>query len=176
MKSEGQIRQKVKQVIFRHRKEYVVRGLARRPGNWEYNEKVRLPVHMANRASIGVCGYCPDGEMPNNVVCDSTMGGDRQASECQFFQERHTAEDLKEEFNVKLGIEGGPPREIGYIAQEYPDVAALLWVMGPGKASSREAPATEPESQENILAFFGDGEEPEDLPDRPLVEDDHGDS
>jgi len=169
LKSEGQIKQKVKQVIFRHRKEYVRQGLSRHPENCQYNEKIHLPVHMANRATLGVCGHCFDGESPRNLVCDSTMGGDRQAADCTFFQDRNSAEELKDEFNRKLGIDGGAPREIGYIAQEYPDVAALLWVLGPSKDTNKEEP--EPESESNILAFFGDVEEPDEVPERPLVED-----
>jgi len=173
VKTEGQIKQKVKQVIFRHRKEYVRHGLSRRPENCSYNERVHLPVHMANRATMGVCGHCFDGDTPRNLVCDSTMGGDRQAEGCSFFQERTSADDLKDEFNRKLGL-NGPAVEIGYIAKEYPDVAALMWVMGPGKDANREEPAKELERQSNILAFFGDEEEPEEIPERPLVEEDHG--
>jgi hypothetical protein len=178
VKSEGQLKQKAKQIIFRHRKAYVQRGLAKRPENCSHNRKVSLPVHMANRATLSVCGYCPDDGAPNNVVCDSTMGGDRQAGECPFFEARRTAEALKDEFNRKLGLNGHAV-EIGYIAKEYPDVAALLWVMGPGKPANREAPPPEPENQGNILAFFGDfadelAEEPDDVPERPLVEDDDG--
>lgn len=168
MKSEGQIKQKAKQTIFRHRKKYVEAGLSPRPQNCTYNTKVRLPVHMANRATLHVCGYAPDGSTPNNVVCDSTMGGDKQAAECPYFECRLEADALKQDFNQKLGIEGGAPKEIGYIAKEYPDVAALLWVMGPGKNSNSEEPAEE--EQANILAFFGNAEEPDDLPERPLVE------
>jgi len=164
MKTEGQIKQKAKQVIFRHRKEYVRQGLARRPPNCLYNEEVTLPVHMANRATIHVCGYYPGADR-NNVVCDSTMGGDRQAAECPYFRVRRSPEALKDEFHDRIG------RGIGYLAKAYPDVAALMWVMGPGKETSREEAESEPEpeNQGNILAFFGE-EEPEDLPERPLVE------
>jgi len=175
VKTEGQIKQKIKQVVFRHRKAYVQRGMARRPENCAHNERVTLPVHMANRASLGVCGYCPDGSSPNNVVCDSTMGGDRQAAECPYFGQRKSADALKDEFNRKLGLDGGTPAEIGYIAKEYPDVAALLWVMGPGKGANREAPPPEPETQSNILAFFGDEDEPDHIPERPLVEEEVAD-
>jgi len=168
MKSEGQIRQKVKQVIFRHRKEHVRQGLVKRPTNCRYNEEVRLPANMANRATIRVCGYHP-AEYRNNVVCDSSMGGDPQATECPYFQPLHSPEDLKEEFNAKLGL-NGTTVEIGVIAKEYPDIAALMWVMGPAKNVNTEEPDS---SEENtILAFFGNGEEPEELPERPLVDDD----
>lgn len=167
MKTEGQVKQKVKQVIFRHRKAYIQSGLAKRPENCSYNERVTLPVHMANRASLGVCGYCPDGSSPNNVVCDASMGGERQAAECPYFEASQSADALKDDFNRRLGLDGSAV-EIGYIAKEYPDVAALMWVMGPSKNANRDEPPPEPEG--NILAFFGDADEPENLPDRPLVD------
>lgn len=170
MKGEGQIKQKVKQVVFRHRKAYIRRGMARHPENCVFNEQIHLPVHMANRASLRVCGYCPEGGEPSKVMCDATMGGERQAAECPVFQAHKSAEELKEEFNDKLGIEGGPPKEIGYIAQAYPDVAALLWVLGPGQGVNVGAPSEE-NGEPNILAFFDDGKEVGDIPERPLVED-----
>jgi hypothetical protein len=170
VKTEGQIKQKVKQVIFRHRKAFIRRGLARHPENCVYNERVKLPVHMSNRATLHICGYCPDGSTPNNVVCDASMGGDRQAAECPYFEAHRSADVLKEEFNDLLGIDGGAPKEIGFIAKEYPEVAALLWVLGPGKGANSEAPEDE-EQQPNILALFGSGEDLGDVPERPLVED-----
>lgn len=171
MKTEGQVRQKLKQVIFRHRKEFVHAGLARRPQNCAHNRTVRLPVHTGNRASLRVCNYrLGDDEM--NVVCDPTMAGDEQAQECPYFSCRQTASSLKEEFKAKLGLDGSSV-QIGVIASEYPDVAALMWVMGPGKNVDVHDPD---EPQENILALFGSDalEEPERLPRRPLVEDGDG--
>lgn len=169
MKTEGQIKQKVKQVIYRHRKEFIRRGVATRPENCEHNRRISLPQHHSNRGILGVCGYCPEGEGPRNIVCDSSMEGDRQAAECPYYKGARTASALKTEFNERLGLDGGQPVEIGYIAKEYPDVAALLWVLGPSKQVNTTEPAPEPE--ENILAFFGDEDEPEDVPERPLVED-----
>ena len=107
MKTEGQIKQKVKQVIFRNRKAFIRHGLARHPENCAYNERVKLPVHMANRATLHVCGYCPDEGDPNNVVCDASMGGDRQAAECPYFEADRSADALKEEFNDLLGVVPG---------------------------------------------------------------------
>jgi len=170
MKSDGQINQKIKQVIFRHRKAYIQKRLARHPDNCTFNDRVGLPIHMSNRASLGVCGYCDENDEPNNVTCDASMGGEQQAIACPYFEADKEAEELKKEFNENLGIEGGSPKEIGYIAKEYPDVAALLWVLGP----SKDAKTAEPPQKEepNILAFFGNGETVEDVPERPLVEED----
>lgn len=173
MKNEGQIKQKVKQVIFRHRKAYIQHGLARKPENCSHNDVVRLPVHMSNRATLHICGYCPDGIVPTNVVCDSTMGGDRQAAECPFFRSKKNASTLKEDFNRKLGLNGESPVEIGYIAKEYPDVAALMWVLGPGSKEHNSEEPEEEENEPNILAFFGDGEDVGAIPERPFVEESH---
>jgi len=177
VKSESQIKQKVKQVIFRHRKRYVQEGLARHPQNCVHNDKIHLPVHTSNRATIRVCtwgiahvkspGEGHDGEAWNNRVCDASMGGEQQAVECPFFTPCSTADELKAEFNENLGIEGGTPKDIGYIAKHYPDVAALLWVLGPSKGARTEDPEDE---DPNILAFFGKGEGVTEVPERPLVE------
>lgn len=168
MKTEAQVRQKLKQVIFRHRKEFVREGLSRRPQNCAHNRTVRLPVHTGNRASLRVCDY-RQGDDAMDVVCDPTMAGDEQAQECPFFACRQTASSLKEDFKAKLGLDGSPV-QIGVIASEYPDVAALMWVMGPGKNVDKNDPE---DAQESILALFGSDafEEPETLPRRPLVED-----
>jgi len=94
------------------------------------------------------------------------MGGEQQAVECPFFTPCSTADELKAEFNENLGIEGGTPKDIGYIAKHYPDVAALLWVLGPSKGARTEDPEDE---DPNILAFFGKGEGVTEVPERPLV-------
>lgn len=168
MKSEGQVRQKLKQVIYRHRKNYVNEGMARRPENCDHNRVVRLPLHTGNRASIRVCGYVDDDGGTNDLVCDSTMAGEDQARECPYFCEGRSAEDLKDEFNRKLGLDGSEI-QIGFIAKEYPDVAALMWALGPSKKANTKEPE---EDEEGILAFFGEQTpEPEEVPERPLVED-----
>lgn len=169
MKSEGQIKQKLKQVVYRHRKNYVERGLARVPENCTHNRVVRLPVHTSNRATIRVCGLVLDDGDTNDLVCDSAMAGVEQARKCEYFQECTTAEKLKEEFKRKLGLDGSVVN-IGVIAKEYPDVAALMWALGPGKPVDKKAP--DKPDDPGILAFFGGPiEEPDEVPERPLVED-----
>ena len=166
MKSEGQIKQKLKQVIYRHRKNYVEQRMSRRPDNCAHQRRVSLPQHTGNRATIGVC-YCE--EFAEQSVCDSTMGGDLQAEECEHFKACNRADRLKDEFKRKLGLDGSVVN-IGVIAKEYPDVAALMWALGPSKPVNKEDP--EEPGDSGILAFFGGPiEEPEELPERPLVED-----
>ena len=106
MKTEGQIKQQVKQVVYRRRKAFIRHGLARHPENCTYTERVKLPIHMSNRATLHICGYCSDGKTPNNIVCDTSMGGDRQAAECPYFEARRSAEELKAEFIYELTKNG----------------------------------------------------------------------
>jgi len=149
MRRESQIRHKLKQVIFRHRKKYVENGLSRRPENCEFNRVVSLPIHTGNRATIRVCDYADD-DHENDVVCDSTMGGERQAQKCPYFGCCNTPDTLKDEFSNKLGL-GAAETQAGVIAKEYPDIIALMWVLGNGKQNG-DVPA---DSESNILAFFG---------------------
>jgi len=160
VKTEGQIRQKLKQVVFRHRKEHVKRGLAKRPENCEHNGAVRLPLHAANRTTLHVCRFVDDEGEWLNRVCDSGMGGVEQAQGCPHFSCRNTPESLKGDFGRRLGLDGTSV-EIGYIAKLYPDVAALMWALGPSSGTSRDA--SEDPVDDGILAFFGaqDEDEPE---------------
>lgn len=152
MKTEGQIKQKLKQVVYRHRKKFISSGMAKKPANCLYNRAVRLPVHTGNRATIRVCGLVQNGEHVCNVICDSTMAGDRQAEKCSFFENKDTAEELKKQFKAKIGLDGSAV-SIGEIAREYPDIAALMWVLGSGSLSEEDPHKSE---DEGILAFFGD--------------------
>jgi hypothetical protein len=151
MKKSADVRHQLKQVIFRHRKRHVIEGMKRRPKNCKHNGVVQLPVHTSNRAEIHVCRF-QNGEGWNNRVCDSSMGGDLQARECKYFECENTAESLKDEIAEKMGLDGTPVK-LGELARDYPDVAALLWVLGPNKHIRAQA---EDEPNPNILAFFGD--------------------
>jgi hypothetical protein len=178
MRTDGQIRHKLKQLIFRHRKKFVEKGLSQKPHNCKHNGVVRLPVHTGNRATIHVCtwgvghvvepGKGHDGENWNNRVCDSSMGGDEQAQECPYYEGCHSPESLKAEFTRKLGF-GDNQTSSGQLAQEYPDLIALMWVLGTAKKKNG-ADNSMPEG-DGILAFFGsDVEEPDEVPDEPLLE------
>jgi hypothetical protein len=100
------------------------------------------------------------------------MGGDALAATCPFFRPVRKAEALKADFNRMLGLDGSVPVQIGFIAKEYPDLAALMWVIGPSENANTTDPVKT--SDDSILAFFADGEDEEEegssVPERPLVE------
>lgn len=147
MKTEGEIRQKLKQVIFRHRKAFVQDGLERTPANCQHNAPARLPVLVSEVDTIRVCRFVSDNGEWNNQVCDPRHGGARQALKCPHFVCRNNAEDLKDTFRSNLGLDGSPVA-LAHIAREYPDVVALMWVLGPSDAAT---PA-----ENSILDFFGE--------------------
>jgi hypothetical protein len=168
MRTDGQIRHKLKQLIFRHRKKFVEMGLAQRPQNCKHNGVVHLPVHTGNRATIHVCQYHSEKGEWERRVCDSSMSGDEQARECPHFKGCHTPESLKADFTRKLGL-GDDQTSSGQLAQEYPDLIALMWVLGTA-AKKKNGDNSMPEGN-GILAFFGsDAEEPDEVPDEPLLE------
>jgi hypothetical protein len=144
VKTEGEVRQKLKQVLFRHRKTFVQDGLERRPVNCVHNEVMHLPVAVSETGVMRVCRFISEDGTWNNRICDSQHGGDRQASKCPYYECRNTAVDLKDTFRADLGLDGSPI-ELARIARTYPDVVALMWVLGE---------VARPET--SILSFFAD--------------------
>jgi hypothetical protein len=162
VKRESQIRQKIKQVVFRHKKRFVQEGMKRRPANCKHNAVVRLPQHTGNRATIGVCRYYLEEVGWHNRVCDSSMAGDQQAEECPYFDCLHTPKMLKESFDKRLGLEGDRV-EVAQIAEEFPDIAALLWVLGPSDEKNTPLVPEERSSNNSVIAVFGEDIEEESL-------------
>lgn len=127
MKTEGQIRQQLKQVSFRHLQKHLRHKLNPRPHNCIHNTEVRLDENT----SIFVCGY-QDPENPNTKVpeifmpCDSRVPGcDAAAKICRFFQPLETKPDIKKAFSDLISS-----KDLGEVAYTYPDIAALRWVLG----------------------------------------------
>jgi len=129
MKSEGEIRQKLKQVKFRHAKKVIDLSLERCSSNCLHNASLQVP----GAGEVSLCTLNPN----ELVVCDSSRGLDL-APECRFYQCRFNKDDLK------LSIEGSFQAPLSEIASRYPDAAALIWVL-------EESPSEEISLQERIL-------------------------
>ena len=113
MKTEGQIRQQLKQVVFRHFQRRLKASFRRIPGSCINNE---------TSGKVGICGFLSKDVI---VVCDSDIeGGIERAKTCPYWKPRKTRGEMKAEFRdlIKSG-------DKGRIAAQYPDVAALLWVL-----------------------------------------------
>lgn len=114
MKNPGQIRQKLKQVIFRHRKRFLSKHLRVIPSNCKFNCILETPEN-----SIGVCQH---SEESRDLICDSGLGN--RAVTCPSFEVKRSAQNLKSDFNEILFQS---PEEL---SQQYPDIVALMWVLG----------------------------------------------
>lgn len=116
MKSEGIVRQKVKQVVFRHLKAEIDASQSRRPCNCKHN--------FVEHISSGCIGLCSLKES-DSVVCDEAKGGLYIAGKCPYFIPSKTVGDVKSEFQAFLR-----GSSLSEKAKRFPDLAALSWVLG----------------------------------------------
>jgi len=181
MKKAAEIKRKLKQVLYRHRKKYVEEGLRRRPANCTHNAVIEIgDPSRSNRTHLRICTWGiedakepgafrqEDGGEWNAVTCDESLGGRKQCRDCPTFECGSEAEDLKAAFATMLGVDGTEV-DIGWIAKQYPDVAALMWVLDSEPHS--EKPPPKPDPDVNILSFFGGDLDNTVAPEEPLTGD-----
>ena len=121
MKTEGAIRHKLKQVRFRYLKQCIEAALERRPENCTHNGATEgVPASD----TVRVCFAQIDVPGRKVVLCDERFGGCARAEACPSFTSRHDKANVKEEFYAELEWMSFPE-----IAYNYPDMAALLWVI-----------------------------------------------
>lgn len=140
MKSAGAIKHKLKQVRFRYMKLHLEEHLKMRPGNCAHNSVFMHP--LANGEPVGVCLKSEVQGASNNLpICDSKWAD--RASECPYFATTLTKDQYKEGFGKRLESLSLPE-----IARDYPDMAALLWVLGEDTVEDAPevAPVTHPVS------------------------------
>lgn len=136
MKTEGQIKHKLSQVRFRHLKREVRNGLSVKSENCSFNGLVSLPVY----GEIGVCLHGAGSSSWNGGLCDSST--DNRAESCSLYHCSNTKDQLKSDFNMFL-----KSSDRAHIAERYPDMAALLWVLDTEAETAIESaePTEEPE-------------------------------
>lgn len=125
MKTEGRIRHQLKQLFYRYRKAYIQHGLAPSAGSCAHNTSLTL-----FGKNLGVCGLGAGSEKWNKVVCDDSVCPG-VAKGCPYFQAKVSPEELKEKFRQHLQdlISKARLGDPGHLANLYPDVAALQWVL-----------------------------------------------
>lgn len=117
MRTEGQVRHQLAQVRYRHLKRDLRTGLSRKPENCSHNVSVIDSTVRVNLCVLQEEGY-------QYTVCDSSCGGLERASKCQNFECANTKDSIKQDFDEFLST-----ATRAEIAERYPDVAALLWVL-----------------------------------------------
>lgn len=140
MKTEGKVRQKYKQAKFRARSSLLESRLAQKPCNCIYRSEVSTSTDTSR---VVACNYGEITENPEWGVSVCTPG---ICSGCPSFVASDRSDELKEGFN-RLVESAERGEGLGPLAATYPDLAALLWVVGTDAApSTDEEPA--PEDQE----------------------------
>lgn len=129
MKREGAIRQQLKQVMYRHRKSFIEDHLSHVPSNCAHNAELRGP--SGPLPVLQICRKEIDGVW-HNVVCDPRFGGEAQAQACPHFCPKKDADSLKADFKEEIEKVVRSDLPIGILAKRYPDMVALLWVLGKG--------------------------------------------
>ena len=113
IKADSEVRQKLKQVRFRHLKREIESRLRVTARNCIHNTSLEV-----RGAGVGFCTL-------KHVICDAGERKD-QAPDCPNFGIRSSKEEIKAEFQALMDA---PVHEI---AAKYPDLAALTWVVGEG--------------------------------------------
>lgn len=121
MQNESQIRQKFKQAAFRHRKRLLEESLEVCSANCQFSCRPVLGNGLPASDLPRICTYVDDRLDNTGLICDDLVGV--KASECPYYAPLVNSEAVKESFkNLMSG-----PR--GDLAREYPDLAALSWVL-----------------------------------------------
>ena len=120
LRTEGQIKQKLKQVMFRHLQKLLRAKLFRK----------RPDTCLHNRPSVegGVKVWECARQSPEvyRRVCDSRFGNCLLfAKTCPCWEHKGSKKEVQEKFRALM-----ESKDMGAIASEYPDTAALLWVLG----------------------------------------------
>ena len=120
MRSEAEIRQKLKQVCYRHLQKILRNGFKKLPQNCTCHSLQKVGGQL-----VGVCRAKMDD--PYIVLCDAGHEESlKVARECPVFEFAMDKEKVKAEFKELMG------QKLSEVAAQYPDVAALRWVLGEG--------------------------------------------
>ncbi len=129
VRNPGQIRQQLKQVLFRHLQKLLRANFRQAPESCRHNHVQSI---MGTGVTVGVCrwdqqlkGKDDTRRSPRGKLCDSRVFGcTNMAGACSWWEALRTKEEIRNDF--KLLIASG---DRGKIASLYPDVAALMWVL-----------------------------------------------
>jgi len=147
MRTEGQVRHKLKQVFYRHLSKRLAEGLAEVPENCMYNRRPSTHPRMTPLEDLPrVCIHAEQA----GAICDRNHESSADYASCPFFVPVKSKEVLKREF-VELARK---KRDI--VAEMMPDAAALMWVL----EMEGGVPEGEAESAANGEAEGDEEEEP----------------
>lgn len=146
MRSQGKIQQQLKQVIYRHLQRRLRINFKQRPHTCLHNRQVIL----SEDSHVSLCGFLSSTGEPRHVPCDIRIPGcEEMARSCPLWEPLKSKEEVKSEFYALLHS-----GDRGLIAAEYPDIAALMWVLD----DTTEVPSVQ-EIEDALVS--GEGSDPE---------------
>lgn len=121
MRTESKIRHQLRQVTFRHLQKRLKANFKKLPSTCASNREVELD----EGTSVFLCGVVNGDGTMRGVPCDARIPGCKtMARECSLWTPLFGKDEVKAEFADIM--ESG---DRGVIAAEFPDIAALLWVL-----------------------------------------------
>jgi len=135
MRTQGQIKHQLKQVIYRHLQRKLRALFKQKPCTCGFNQEILL----GGESYVRLCGVTNSMGVPRNVPCDDRIPGCADmARECPLWEPKRSKEDVKAEYHDLI-----QSKDRGRIAAEYPDIAALLWVLDDSDDVPSESDITE---------------------------------
>ena len=145
MKSQGQVKHKLKQVLFRHMKRHLSSSLSRVPDNCMYN---RIPTTAEGQVLEQLPSLCIHA-MQAGCVCDASSENSVEYARCPYFQPKKSKQALKDDF-VLLA-----KSDRAIVAETMPDAAALMWVLDENEPVSDIADSLDDGSDDEELSAEG---------------------
>lgn len=121
MRYESNIRHQLRQVVFRHLQKRLKANFKQKPSTCSHN--ITMPLERG--VAVGLCGVMSAEGVMRGSPCDLRIPGcHKMAKGCPLWEPLQTKDEVKADFNAI--IQSG---DRGVIASNFPDVAALLWVL-----------------------------------------------
>ena len=116
MRTQSQIQQQLKQVVYRHLQKKLRMLFKKKPTTCRHNREFRFE----DGSYVRLCG------VRNPMIpCDDRIPGCSElARECPLWKEMRDKQDVKAEYHDLI-----QSSDRGRIAARYPDIAALMWVL-----------------------------------------------
>jgi hypothetical protein len=128
MKSESDVRNKLKEVKYRYLKKNIKQKRKHIPQNCSFNAEL---VSSKDEASaISICTRESDDEWVkfygknDNKICDLNYDGKERCVKCPFFSWDSEKDDIKQDFDKEL-----LDLSAAQLAFKYPEIMALSWVL-----------------------------------------------
>jgi len=146
VRNPGQIRQQLKQVLFRHLQRLLRNNYRKSPETCRFNRRESLGD---TGQKVGVCRWDVHEDKtssPRGKLCDTRVFGCAgMAGACRWWEPVRQGTEIKTDFKTLITT-----GDRGQIAAQYPDVAALMWVLD-GVDISEEMQAAERELDPGVV-------------------------